>query len=185
MSRYPAAAVAATSAAVARLRSGDTELMSITSCPCTRCGASASTASRLWSAVTALTIQSAADQPRRRLRHRHRPLRHRGAHRGRLRPLQQYVVGDEPQPGIRLRQAGDERPRRLAEADEPDPHFANTTVFWPFNSTRSSRCQRTARASTRRSMSRPLRTRSSGVSAWVTCSTSWAMIGPSSRSPVT
>ena len=39
-----------------------------------------------------------------------------------------------------------------------------------------------ARASTRRSMSRPLRTRSSGVSRWLMRSTSWSMIGPSSRS---
>ena len=42
-----------------------------------------------------------------------------------------------------------------------------------------------ARASTRRSMSRPLRTRSSGVSRWLMRSTSWSMIGPSSRSLVT
>ena len=39
-----------------------------------------------------------------------------------------------------------------------------------------------ARASTRRSMSRPLRERSSGVSRWLMRSTSWSMIGPSSRS---
>ena len=39
-----------------------------------------------------------------------------------------------------------------------------------------------ARASTRRSMSRPLRTRSSGVSRWLMRSTSCSMIGPSSRS---
>ena len=60
-----------------------------------------------------------------------------------------------------------------------------TTVLAPFSSTRSARWWRTARASTRRSISRPLRTSVSGLSAWVTCSTSCAMIGPSSRSAVT
>ena len=61
----------------------------------------------------------------------------------------------------------------------------NTTVRLPFRITRSSRCVRTARASTRRSMSRPLRTRSSGLSRWLIRSTSCSIIGPSSRSDVT
>ena len=77
------------------------------------------------------------------------------------------------------------RKSRTAIAPCSRGQLAKTTVLSPFSSTRSSRCSATARASTRRSMSRPLRTRSSGVSAWVTCSTSWLMIGPSSRSPVT
>gem|GEM_PF-5593208 len=60
-----------------------------------------------------------------------------------------------------------------------------TTVFLPFSTTLSSRCCSTARASTRRSMSRPLRTSASGVSRWLMRSTSCSMIGPSSRSGVT
>ena len=61
----------------------------------------------------------------------------------------------------------------------------NTTVRLPLRNTRSSRWASTAFASTRRSMSRPLRTRSSGWSACEMRSTSCSMIGPSSRSVVT
>ncbi len=60
-----------------------------------------------------------------------------------------------------------------------------TMVLLPLARTRPSRCQATARASTRRSISRPLRTRSSGVSLCEMRSTSCSMIGPSSRSAVT
>lgn len=51
--------------------------------------------------------------------------------------------------------------------------YSNTTVRLPSTRTRSSRCHRTARASTRRSISRPWRTRSSTVSRCVTWATSW------------
>ena len=61
----------------------------------------------------------------------------------------------------------------------------NTTVRQPCMSTRSSRCQRSPRASTAFSTSRPLRTVSSTVSPWSTRITSCSMIGPSSRSAVT
>ena len=54
----------------------------------------------------------------------------------------------------------------------------------PSTSTRRCRCSRTARASTCRSRSRPLRTRSSTLSRCVTRVTSCSMIGPSSRSAV-
>lgn len=62
---------------------------------------------------------------------------------------------------------------------------SNTTVLAPLMMTRSCKCNATARASTRRSTSRPFRTISSGVSRCVTGSTSCEMIGPSSRSEVT
>ena len=61
----------------------------------------------------------------------------------------------------------------------------NTTVLWPLVSTRCSTCQRTARASTTHSTSRPTAVRSSADSEWFTRSTSCSMIGPSSRSAVT
>ena len=64
------------------------------------------------------------------------------------------------------------------------PH-SNTTVRIPSTSTRSSRCQRTAWASTRRSTSRPIRTISSTPSRWEMWATSWLMIGPPSSSAVT
>jgi hypothetical protein len=66
----------------------------------------------------------------------------------------------------------------------------NTTVFWPFAMTRSLRCHEMARARTLRSISRPLRTRSSGVSWWLMRSMSCSMMGlrrgrtlPNVRSP--
>jgi hypothetical protein len=49
-------------------------------------------------------------------------------------------------------------------SDRSVDQSVKTTVLRPFRMTRSSRWCRTARARTRRSMSRPLRTRSSGVS---------------------
>ncbi len=61
----------------------------------------------------------------------------------------------------------------------------NTTVRWPLSRIRCSTCSRTARASTRDSMSLPMRIRAAGVIAWSTCATSCSMIGPSSRSAVT
>ncbi len=64
-------------------------------------------------------------------------------------------------------------------------HQRNTTVLWPFISTRRSTCQRTARASTRHSMSRPTAVKPSADSEWSTRCTSCSMIGPSSRSAVT
>jgi site-specific recombinase XerD len=62
---------------------------------------------------------------------------------------------------------------------------ANTMALFPLSMTLPSRWHRTARARTRRSMSRPLRMRSSGVSRCETRSTSCSIIGPSSRSLVT
>ena len=61
----------------------------------------------------------------------------------------------------------------------------NTIVRSPSRRTRSSRCAMTARARTRRSMSRPIRIRSSTSSRWLTRVTSWSMIGPASSSSVT
>ena len=61
----------------------------------------------------------------------------------------------------------------------------NTTVRLPLSRMRPSSCQSSARDRTRRSMSRPWRIRSSGVSLWLMRSTSCSMIGPSSRSAVT
>ena len=76
--------------------------------------------------------------------------------------------------------------QELAQETKRQPYYSvNTTVLRPCSSTRSSRCSRRARASTRRSMSRPRRTRSSGVSRWLMRSTCCSMIGPSSRSEVT
>ena len=63
--------------------------------------------------------------------------------------------------------------------------YRKTTVLLPCTSTRSSRCQRRPRASTRRSMSRPRRTMSDTVSSWFTRITSCSTIGPASRSAVT
>ena len=60
-----------------------------------------------------------------------------------------------------------------------------TTVRVPFSRTRRSACQRTARARTCASTSRPASTSSSGSSWWSTRATSCSMIGPSSRSSVT
>ena len=64
-------------------------------------------------------------------------------------------------------------------------HQRKTTVFGPFISTRCSTCQRTARARTTLSTSRPTAVKSSGVRLWSTRATSCSMIGPSSRSAVT
>ena len=75
--------------------------------------------------------------------------------------------------------------RAAAGKGKPGRYSVNTTVLRPCRNTRSSRWWRSARASTRRSMSRPLRTRSSGVSRWLMRSTCCSMIGPSSRSDVT
>ena len=66
--------------------------------------------------------------------------------------------------------------RRLAQ---------KTIVRSPSSRTRSSRWAIIARASTSRSISRPIRTRSSTSSLWLTRVTSWSMIGPASRSAVT
>jgi hypothetical protein len=60
-----------------------------------------------------------------------------------------------------------------------------TTVRSPWRITRCSMWYRTARARTTFSRSRPIRSRSSGVCAWLTRSVSCSMIGPSSRSGVT
>ena len=60
-----------------------------------------------------------------------------------------------------------------------------TVVLRPLTSTRCSTCQRTARASTMHSMSRPTAVKSSADSEWSTRCTSCSMIGPSSRSAVT
>ena len=62
---------------------------------------------------------------------------------------------------------------------------AKTQVRLSHTSTRCSRWRRTASASVLRSTSRPLRTRSSTSSRWVTVATPWAMIGPASSSAVT
>jgi hypothetical protein len=62
---------------------------------------------------------------------------------------------------------------------------SNTTVRIPFTKTRSSRCQRTAWARTRRSTSRPIRIMSSTPSLCETWATSWLRIGPASSSAVT
>ena len=59
-----------------------------------------------------------------------------------------------------------------------------TTVWLPCTRMRFSMCQRTARASTTRSISRPRRIRSARVSRCETRATSCSMIGPSSRSSV-
>ena len=59
-----------------------------------------------------------------------------------------------------------------------------TTVLRPYTSTRCARWARTARASTIISRSRPLRTRSTTLSRWLTRTTSCSMIGPSSSSAV-
>src|SRR4029453_17902335 len=63
--------------------------------------------------------------------------------------------------------------------------YSKTTVLLPYTSTRCRRWRFTARASTTFSRSRPLRTRSSTESRWLTRATSCSMIGPSSRSEVT
>ena len=67
----------------------------------------------------------------------------------------------------------------------PSPQRPKTTVRCSLSRTRCSRCSFTARASTRDSISRPVATKSSGVSAWLTRSVSCSMMGPSSRSAVT
>ena len=67
----------------------------------------------------------------------------------------------------------------------PPCGYENTTVLFPWTSTRSSQCQRTARARTRRSRSRPRCFRSSTESRCETRPTSCSMIGPASSSAVT
>ncbi len=62
---------------------------------------------------------------------------------------------------------------------------SNTTVLLLLTRILSATCRWTARASTRRSRSRPLRTMSSMVSRWLVGTVSWAMMGPASRSSVT
>lgn len=76
--------------------------------------------------------------------------------------------------------------RHLAECPPggPAPRRYRMTVDRPYTMTRSSACQRTARAKTRRSTSWPRRCSSTADSAWVTRVTSCSMIGPSSRSAV-
>lgn len=59
--------------------------------------------------------------------------------------------------------------------------YSNTTVRLPCTITRSSAWARTARASTMRSTSRPLRTRSATASRCETRITSCSIMGPSSR----
>ena len=73
----------------------------------------------------------------------------------------------------------------LALRDSRPTHgYRNTIVLLSWTRMRSSMCQRTARASTTRSISRPSRARSSSVLRWVTRTTSCSMIGPSSSSSV-
>ncbi len=64
-------------------------------------------------------------------------------------------------------------------------HYGNTIVRCPARITRSSLCNRTARARTVRSISLPRATRSAADSACVTRITLCSMMGPSSRSAVT
>jgi hypothetical protein len=70
-----------------------------------------------------------------------------------------------------------------AEADRGHP-YVNTTVLCPWTSIRSIRCNRTERASTTVSRSRPMRIMSAGLSRCDTWVTAWSMIGPWSRSAV-
>ena len=102
------------------------------------------------------------------------------------------VTRPGPRPAVRGSRA-EERSRQAYTHPSPDragradcglPH-SNTTVRLPSTRTRSSRCQRTAWASTRRSTSRPMRTMSSTLSLWEIWATSWLMIGPASSSAVT
>ena len=63
--------------------------------------------------------------------------------------------------------------------------YSITTVLFSNTNTRSSRCALTARASTLRSISRPVCVRSRTSSRCVTLATSCSMIGPASSSAVT
>ena len=112
----------------------------------------------------------------------HRDLRLRQVRRDRRR-LRAHVVADRDRSGDHPRcdrRGGLARPRPLvrgslqaaAEAQRADLSYAKTTVRAPLTSTRSSRCQRKPCASTVRSMSRPIRTRSSTDSAWPTAAVS-------------
>ncbi len=84
-----------------------------------------------------------------------------------------------------LRPACFRAPASNAPVPPRRPPTQKTTVRPPSSSTRSSRWAVTARARTRRSTSRPMRTRSGTSSSWPTRTTSWSMIGPASRSAVT
>ena len=80
--------------------------------------------------------------------------------------------------------SGVQRAAPLGSRLFPTP-YANTMVLLPSTSTRSSRCQRTARESTWRSMSRPRILSSSSRCRCDTRMTSCSMMGPLSRRPVT
>ena len=86
------------------------------------------------------------------------------------------------------RQEPDDSARRIFKRSDPARCFRflheNTIVLRPETITRCSRWARTARVSTRRSMSLPIRFRSSGRFIWLMRSTSCSMIGPSSSSAV-
>jgi hypothetical protein len=92
-------------------------------------------------------------------------------------------VGSQRLPPQRQHQADVTAAPRAAPL--PEGPYLNTTVLLPCTSTRSSRCQRSPRASTSRSMSRPRRTMSATVSPWSTRITSCSTIGPPSRFSVT
>jgi hypothetical protein len=73
-------------------------------------------------------------------------------------------------------------PRLSQPPSRPQPCATHPPTLLLCTTTLSCRCQRTARASTTRSRSRPLRTMSGTASRWLTWLTSWAMMGPQSRS---
>src|SRR5207253_10371094 len=92
-----------------------------------------------------------------------------------------FAVADEETERVAHVAPGlDERRRSRARR-----RHQKTIVRSPSRRTRSSRWAIAARASTRRSMSRPIRIMSATSFRWSTGSTSWAMIGPASSSAVT
>ena len=123
---------------------------------------------------------------RRRRRRRPRPLpRALAARRGllRARRLLALAVRDRGgPPHRRLRRDPLARRSSRTQRDRVSRNHARaqpkTIVRLPDTSTRRSRCSRTARVSTRRSSSPPLRTSSSTSSRWLTRQTSCSMIGP-------
>ena len=77
------------------------------------------------------------------------------------------------------------RTPKLVDSHPSGRRQEKTIVLLPWTRMRSSTCQATARASTARSVWRPIRRRSSTVSRWSTRCTSCSMIGPASSSLVT
>ena len=102
---------------------------------------------------------------------------------GQVHPLENVegVVGFADVGG--LEHVGRGHPARVIV--KPKGNQSNTTVRFPKGSTRCWSCRYTARERTRFSTSFPIRFRSAMPSRWETRATSWAMIGPSSRSAVT